>query len=201
MSREPAHAGRRARGALLAVPTVLLLAGCGLLGTATEQEPEWAEDPDSGKYYQPGVVLPTLDLVDEHFPELDGVQEATLTEGRFTDPDGRAPIPAPDDYWWQAALLLEDEQVEHLLRAVEEPDASDGGGIPASPDTLTDAVVREVLVPTIEAEAPSCPSGWIAVEDALAPDSAGSHTAAGDMIQLAALCEDTSTLVIAANDM
>lgn len=131
-------AGRRARQAMLAGVTVLVLAGCGLLGTASEREPEWAKDPDSGKYYRPGVVLPSQDLLEEHFPTLEGVQEATLADGRFTDPE---------------------EQI--------------------SP----------------------CSSGWIEVEDALAHGGYEHRTAAGDMIQLAALCEDTAELVIAANDM
>lgn len=197
----PGHSGRRTRGASFAVLTVLVLAGCGLLGTGPEPEPEWAEDPDSGRFYRPGVVLPSLDLLQEHFPELAGVHGATLAEGRFTDPRERVPIPAPDDHWWQAAVPLEEGQIDHLLRPLEEPDASDGGGAVTAPQTLTDQEVRAVLVPTIEAEVAPCPGGWLPVTEGLAPESSGNHTAAGDMIELAALCEDTAELVIAANDM
>lgn len=199
-----ASAGRGSRRAALAAPAVLMvlvLAGCSLLSTAPEREPEWAEDPDSGKFYRPGVVLPSQDLLEEHFPELEGVQEATLADGRFTDPNERVPIPAPDDYWWQAAASLEDEQVDQLLRALEEPDASDGGGLAPEPPTHTDEEVRAIFVPTIEAEVSPCSDGWVAVGEVLGTEDYQHRTAGGDMIQLAALCADTAELVVAANDM
>lgn len=202
-------AGPRARQVMLAGVTVLVLAGCGLLGTAPERDSEWAKDPQSGKFFRPGVVLPSQDLLEEHFPELDGVQEATLTDGRFTDPDQRMPMPAPDDHWWQAAVSLAEEDAGRLANAAAEGaadgaaegEASDGGGSSPSPGSLSDQEVREILVPTIEERISPCPSGWIDVGGALAPGGDGHRTAAGDMIQLAALCEGTAELVIAANDM
>lgn len=201
---EDRGAGRRARQVMLAGVTVLVLAGCGLLGTAPERESEWAKDPQSGKFFRPGVVLPSQDLLEEHFPELDGVQEATLTDGRFTDPDQRMPMPGPDDYWWQAAVSLAEEDAGRLADAAAEGaaegEAPDGGSSP-SPGSLSDQEVREILVPTIEERISPCSSGWIDVGGALAPGGDGHRTAAGDMIQLAALCEDTAELVIAANDM
>lgn len=193
-------AGRRTRQAMLAGVTVLVLAGCGLLGTASEREPEWAKDPDSGKFYRPGVVLPSQDLLEEHFPTLEGVQDATLADGRFTDPEERMPMPAPDDYWWQAAVSLGKEDAGRLADAATKTGASDGGGS-LSPVRLSDQEVREILVPTIEEQISPCSSGWIEMEGALAHGGYEHRTAAGDMIQLAALCEDNAELVIAANDM
>lgn len=192
--------GRRTRRAALVALTALAFAGCSLLGTSPEREPEWAEDPGSGKYYRPGVVLETTDLLEEHFPELDGVQEATLAEGQFTDPYERVPIPAPDNYWWQAALELDPAVVDQLLEKLPAA-ASDGGGVASEPDLLTDDELRASLVPTIEEQISACPGGWIDVTEALPTGNSSNHTAAGDMIEVAALCADTAQLAIAANDM
>ena len=193
--------GRRTRRAALVALTALTLVGCSLLGTSPEREPEWAEDPGSGKYYRPGVVLETTDLLEEHFPELGGVQEATLAEGQFTDPYERVPIPAPDNYWWQAALELDPAAVDQLLERPPAAASDGGGGVASEPDTLTDDEVRDALVPTIEEQISACPGGWIDVPAALLTGDSSNHTAAGDMIEVAALCTDTAQLAIAAHDM
>lgn len=192
---------RRTRRAALIALTTLTLAGCSLTGASPERDKEWAEDPGSGKYYRPGVVLETTELLEEHFPELDGVQEATLAGGQFTDPYERVPIPAPDDYWWQAVLELGPAEVDQLLERLRAATSDGGGGVASEPDLLTDDEVSDALVPTIEEQISACPGGWIEVSEALTPDDHGNHTAAGDMIEMGALCEDTGQLMIAANDM
>lgn len=184
---------------MLAVLTMLALAGCGLLGTSRGGAPEWAEDPDSGRFYRPEIIMQSTEVLQEHFPALDGVQQAALTEGRFTDPGERVPIPAPDDHWWQAAVELDEQEVERLL-AAHDGEASDGGGA-TDAELLSDEEVFTTVVPTIEDQITACPEGWIEVGAALHPGGEGQRTAAGDMIETAALCADTGQLVLSAHDM
>lgn len=188
----------RITGPSLAVLTVLALTGCSLLGTSRGGDPEWAEDPDSGRFFRPEIVMQSTELLQEHFPTLGGVQQAALTEGRFTDPSERVPIPAPDDHWWQAAVELDEQEVDRLL-AANGGEASDGGGA-SDAEQLSDDAVLTTVVPTIEDQINPCPGGWVEVGAALHPEGDGQRTAAGDMIEVAALCADSGQLAISARD-
>lgn len=191
----------RARTAAAAALVAVLLGGCGVLGGGTDRgEPEWVRDPDSERYYRPGLVVQSTELVEEHFPVLEDPGPTTIAEGRFTDPSERVPIPAPDDHWWQAVIELEPPQVRELLDATAASGASDLGGAEA-PEPVTEEQVLAELVPTLEGELEDCAGGWVDVMPALAQESGTNISDAGDLLDLAVACTDGTQLVTSARDM
>ncbi|EWS81518.1 hypothetical protein BF93_16980 [Brachybacterium phenoliresistens] len=178
-----------------AVLLALALSAClpGLSPGGGRAEEEWALDEPSGLYYRPDLIAQSVGPVEEHFPQLTDVAEVRWTEGRATDPQDRAPIPAPDDGWWQAAIDLGPDGVGELGAA-----ASDGGGDAA---VLDESAVREQIVPTVEHSVRECPGPWKDVRAALSRAGSSNISEAGDLIALAALCEDTGQLVTFARDM
>lgn len=193
-------ASQRAHGiaaTVSATVAVLALAGCGLLGGSDRGGSELEHDEESGRYFHPELVTQSTALIDEHFPQITEVQDLTISEGRFTDPDERVVIPAPDDYWWQAVIGLPTEEIDGLHRAARAAQESDGG-TGSAPEVMSDQELFEIIVPTLETVIPPCPSGWIPVDRALADSGI---TEAGDMLEAAVLCEGGSHLIIAAHDM
>lgn len=189
---------RALTGALLAAA---LLGGCGLGGADTDRdEPDWVRDEASERYYQPDLVGHSPELVEEHFPVLEGVGAVTIAEGRFTDPYERVPFPAQDDYWWQAAIELEPAQVDELVSATAAAGASDHGGADA-PEPVTEDEVLDALVPTLEGEVQDCPGGWVDVSPALAQEKGPDGSDAGDLLELTAVCAGGSQLLTSARDM
>jgi len=178
-----------------AVLLALSLSAClpGLSSGEGRTEEEWALDEPSGLYYRPDLIAQSADPVEEHFPRLTDIAAVRWTDGRVTDPQGRAPIPAPDDGWWQAAIDLGPEGVGELGAA-----ASDGGGDAA---VLEESALREQIVPTVEHYVEECPGPWKDVTGALSRAGSANVSEAGDLIALAALCEDTGQLVTSARDM
>ncbi|MGP9538658.1 hypothetical protein ACT3SP_11645 [Brachybacterium sp. AOP43-C2-M15] len=193
---------RRASTLALLVLASSALTCCSLRGGDGDRgrEPEWALDEDSDRYYRPGLVVQTPDLVHEHFPTLEDPGPVTIADGQFTDPEGRELIPAQDDYWWQATVQLEPAQVEELLESAAASGASDLDGSDA-PETVSEDELLAVLVPTIEGELAPCEGDWISVEPALSRDDTSGITEAGDMLELAVVCEGGDQLVISARDM
>lgn len=192
---------RRARTAAAALLATLLLGGCGLLGGGERGGgPEWIHDEDSGRYFRTDLVTDSPDLVEEHFPMLDGTESVRSVEGRFTDPSERAPFPAQDDHWWQAVVELEPAQVQELLDATSADGASDLGGAEA-PEPVDAEEVRAGLVPPLEEHLGDCPGGWVDVTPALARSGSQNVSEAGDMLELAAVCDDGAQLVLSARDM
>ena len=192
----------RARAAAAAALVAVLLGGCGVLvgGGSDRGEPEWVHDADSKRYYRPGLVVQSTELVEEHLPVLDDPGSATIAEGRFTDPYERVPIPAPDDYWWQAVVELEPSQVQDLLSAAAVSGASDIGGAEASERVADEQVLAE-LVPSLEGELEDCAGGWVDVMPALAEESGTNISDAGDLLDLTVVCKDGTQLVTSARDM
>lgn len=189
---------RALTGALLAAA---LLGGCGPMGGDTDRdEPEWVRDEPSERYFRPDLVVHSPELVEEHFPVLEGVGAVTIAEGRFTDPYERVPFPAQDDYWWQAVIELEPEQVDELLSGAAAAAASDHGGAGA-PEPITEDEVLDALVPTLEGEVQDCPGGWVDVSPALAQEKGPDVSDAGDLLELTAVCAGGSQLLTSARDM
>jgi hypothetical protein len=195
-----ARASAWTRGVTAALLAAAMLTGCGLVGGTDRRDPEWAHDEGSGRYYRPGLVMQSADLVEEHFPMLAEHGPVAAVDGRFTDPDERVPFPAQDDYWWQAAVRLEPDQVEALLAASAAAGASDLGGAD-EPRTVPAAEVREVLVPTLEAGLEPCEEDWVPVMPALTRTGSSNVSEAGDLLELTVLCEDAGVLVTSARDM
>ncbi|WP_349827866.1 hypothetical protein [Brevibacterium litoralis] len=187
----------RAAVAAVCLCAVWAMTAC-VPGAGRQQpDPEWAYDEPSGRYYMPDVVSQSTALVDEHLPDLgpDSVESVTVTEGRFRDPDGREVFPGPDDYWWQAVLVLEEEAVSDLVEGL--PGAGTGAG-GSGPARLTDLEVEEALVPTTETQAGTCSDGWIDVTNTA---TNGGRTAAGDGTDLVAVCPTTRVFAFSAFDM
>ncbi|GAB4096995.1 hypothetical protein GCM10028787_24700 [Brachybacterium horti] len=193
-------AHQHARAVAGAVLTAALLTGCDLLGGTDREVDDWSYDEDSDRYYRPGQVTHSPDLVDEHVPVLEDVAAVTIAEGRFTDPAEREPIPAPDDYWWQAVIELEPTQVDELLTATAAAGASDHGGA-ASADPVPEEDVLTTLVPSLEGEVQDCPGGRVDVTSALARDSGTNISDAGDLLDLAVVCAGGTQLITSARDM
>ncbi len=196
---------RSTRVLIGAAVTALVLSGCGLLGGDEREpgrggDPEWVLDEDSERYYRPDLVVHSTELIEEHFPVLEVPTSATIAEGRFTDPYERVPIPAPDDYWWQAVIELEPSQVDELLALAAASGASDLGGA-GSPGPVTEEHVLAEVVPTLEGEVQDCEGGWIDVMPALAQSSGTNISDAGDLLDLTVVCEGGTQLITSARDM
>lgn len=157
-------------------------------------------DEASERYFRPDLVGHSPELVEEHFPVLEGVEAVTVAEGRFTDPYERVPIPAQDDYWWQAVIELEPAQVDELVSATAAAGASDHGGADA-PEPVTEDEVLDALVPTLEGEVQDCPGGWVDVSPALAQEKGPDVSDAGDLLELTAVCAGGLQLLTSARDM
>ncbi len=175
----------------------LLLSSCAMLNDTT-REPEWVHDEDLDVYFQPDLATDSPDLVEEHFPMLGEVGAVTVQNGQFTDPHGRQVIPGPDDYWWQASIELEPEQVQELIA---EAGPTSGTGEQKPPETLTVEEVRAGLIGPLEERLEDCAGDWIDASPALTEPGYAHRTVAGDMITLAAVCEGGTQLVIGARDM
>ncbi|MGY5764095.1 hypothetical protein ACXET9_02695 [Brachybacterium sp. DNPG3] len=192
-----ASAAPAVRRALLGLSALCLaaagLAGCTMPtgGTDPDGDTGWALDEDSGRYYRTGLLELSSGTVREHFPSLTGLGTVTFADGSFTEPGGREILPAQDDYWWQARVELDPAVVAALI----EDSSSDA-------ETIPDETLRLALVPTLEQGLPACPDGWVSVADGLAEDTASSdHSAAGDAIEVAAVCPGGDELVLALHDM
>lgn len=185
---------RRPGTGLAALLGVLLLGGCALLPGGTRGEPEWAYDEESERYYRPDLVSQSTEPVEEHFPMLGEVAPVTIADGRFTDPASRAPIPGPDDYWWQAVIDLDAEQRDELIAQA----VGTTGALEAL-EPVTPEAIEAVLVPPLEGELEDCAGGWVDVRPALAQSSGVSE--AGDLLELTAMCADGTQLVTSARDM
>lgn len=169
--------------------TATVLAGCGLLGGDRSADEDWAHDAQSERYYPRDLLSQSEDQVREHLPALGDPDSVTMTEGRFTDPHGRAPLPGPDDYWWQAVIEIGPEVSEQLVTG------------PDGPEPVTEDEVRGLLVPTLETDFADCGSGWVDVTPALTRKGHANVSEAGDLIELAALCTDDGRLVTSLADM
>lgn len=110
------------------------------------------------------------------------------------------PIPAPDDYWWQAVIELEPSQVDELLTATAATGASDLGGAEAPGPVAEEEILAE-LVPTLEGEMQDCPGGWVDVMPALVQESGTNISDAGDLLDLTVVCADGTQLITSARDM
>ncbi|MGP5715828.1 hypothetical protein ACTXO9_08050 [Brachybacterium tyrofermentans] len=204
-------AGRTAACAVVAGLCLFPLASCGLLGGDRGEDDDkgdrggrdsssWAYDEDSARYYRPELVTQSTDLVSTHFPGLDDVQRVTITDGQFTDPDGRELLPAPDDYWWQGVVELPAEQVDSLVEEARQLEASDGGG-QNEPDTVSDDELLDVIVPTLEPELTPCPGGWIPLAGVEALTQGANISHGGDLLEIVVVCEGGTQLVTSARDM
>ena len=191
-SRSRGSGGRPLAACLVAA---LALSGCGLHGGPDRQDPEWVHDPQAERYFRPGLLMQGPELLEEHFPEVADASPRRLTEGRFTDPAERVPIPAPDDYWWQAVVQLSAEQAAELRS--DSADDQAGGELGAVPESE----VLSLLVPTLESELVPCEGEWASVLPALAGDQSPNVSEAGDLIELAVVCESSEQLVTSATDM
>ena len=174
--------------------TATVLAGCGLLGGDRSADEDWAHDAQSERYYPRDLLSQSEDQVREHFPALGDPDSVTMTEGRFTDPHGRAPLPGPDDYWWQAVIDLDAEQRDELIAQA----VGTTGALEAL-EPVTPEAIEAVLVPTLEGELEDCAGGWVDVSPALAQSSGVSE--AGDLLELTAVCVHGTQLVTSARDM
>lgn len=188
-----------------AAVTALVLSGCGLLGGDEREpgrggDPEWVLDEDSERYYRPDLVVHSTELIEEHFPVLEVPTSATIAEGRFTDPSERVPIPAPDDYWWQSVTVLDLGQADTLMARALPGGASDLGGS-AGPESLPDREVRTMMVGPLEPGIEDCDGDWIDVTPALTEPGYTGRSAAGDIIELAVVCESGTQLITSAHDM
>lgn len=188
----------------------LLDAGAGAGGRGSSPDPETpVQDPVSERWYAPAEISQDPDGIAEHFPDLE-VDTATWVDGQFTDPGERAPLPAPDDYWWQAVMEVGQETAAQLaadaLAAVDESGAVDPEPLSGQESAMNaatgtradDSVLQTVLIDQLDAEAGSCPDGWILVHDLIAAEDGGSlrATAEGMVISAAAVCEGEGLLVV-----
>ena len=198
---------RRAARGVLAAAVLLSLTGCLSLGDGDGQrEQETAdlpiEDPDSGRFYFP-EALPEAEataLLAEHLPVLPPAAALTVHDGQYTDPAERVPLPAQDDYWWQAVVELESAEVAELLEIMRSTGTSDGGGLyDEAPSTDEDLLTT--IVPPLEEHIDSCPAGWVDVTGAFTEDGYPDRSAGGDLLQEARVCEGGTQLIIAATDM
>jgi hypothetical protein len=195
-----------ARG-ILAAAALLSLTGCLSLGDGDGQrEQETAglpvEDPDSGRFYFPDA-LPEAEataVLAEHLPALPPAAALTVHDGQYTDPAERVPLPAQDDYWWQAVVELESAEVAELLEIMRSTGTSDGGGLyDEAPSTDDDLLTT--IVPPLEELIGSCPAGWVDVTGAFTEDGYPDRSAGGDLLQEVRVCEGGTQLIIAATDM
>lgn len=186
--------GHRAVAGLAAALGVLLLGGCALIPGGDRDEPDWVYDEESARYYRPDLVSQSTELVEEHFPTLGEVAPVTIADGRFTDPADRAPIPAPDDYWWQAVIELDAEQRDAMIARAEGTAGALTALEPVTPETI-----GAILIPTLDGEVEDCPGGWVDVQPGLAQSA--NISAAGDMLELTVVCVDGTQLVTSALDM
>ncbi|MFC7457287.1 hypothetical protein ACFQS2_08825 [Brachybacterium sp. GCM10030267] len=197
----PRRGGRVPRAVALVLVTVSL-GGCGLFGEGgrgAAPTPGWEHDESSDRYYVPGEVSHSTDLVDEHFPGLAEVTAVSVAEGRFTDPDERVPIPAPDDYWWQAVIELPPGEAARLVAETRAQQASDGGDYSTLAQTMSEGELLAVMVPALEPEISPCPGDWISVHPAVIESS--NTTVAGDLLEAAVVCEGGEQLLTSARDM
>lgn len=188
------HRRRAPRALCSALALLVVLSGCGFGGTG-RSHPEWEHDADSGRYYRPGHVLQGPELLEEHYPALAEASPRALTEGRYTDPGERVPIPAPDDHWWQAVVQLSPEEAEALRSEA----ASEEGG--DALEAVPESELLALLVPPLEGELEPCGSGWLSVGPALARHGSTDLSEAGDLIELAALCPSSDQVVTSSTDM
>ena len=201
MSTAGSRRGHRSLLGLGAV-AVLALSGCMLPGTdrTREPEPEWVEDAQTGRFYRPDDLQQSFELPEEHLPQLKGYAIAGVIDGRFTDPTERAPLPAPDDHWWQAVMVLRPEQTAQLVEQTG-PKASDGGGYTGSETATGEDEMRELLVQPLEDLLEGCAGQWVSVAGVLSAEEGYTRTAAGDNLEMALLCDSSGMLVTSAHDM
>lgn len=173
------------------------LSGCGILPGTGSRDPEWALDEEAERYYRPGVLLQGPELLEEHFPAIADASPRALADGRFTDPDAREWIPAPDDHWWQAVVQLDPEQAQELRSRAEPSDGGAGG----HGGTVPEDEVLALLVPTLEGELEPCSGEWVSVIPALTGQGHGNVSEGGDIIELAVLCSSSDQLVTSSLDM
>ena len=198
-----ARPARRSRPGVAVLIAALLLGGCTLVGGGEEQrssDPDWLYDEEAERYVARDSVQDLDGPVREHFPSLGEVGTVVFVEGQFTDPHERFPFPAQDDYWWQSVTELEPEQVDTLIAQTLATGASDLGGADA-PETLPESQVRALMVGPLESEIEDCDGDRIDVTPALTEPGYASRSAAGDMIELAVVCEGGTQLVSSARDM
>ena len=198
-----ARPARRSRPGVAVLIAALLLGGCTLVGGGEEQrssDPDWLYDEEAERYVARDSVQDLDGPVREHFPSLGEVGTVVFVEGQFTDPHERFPFPAQDDYWWQSVTELEPEQVDTLIAQTLATGASDLGGADA-PETLPESQVRALMVGPLESEIEDCDGDRIDVTPALTEPGYANRSAAGDMIELAVVCEGGTQLVSSARDM
>ena len=198
-----ARPARRSRPGVAVLIAALLLGGCTLVGGGEEQrssDPDWLYDEEAERYVARDSVQDLDGPVREHFPSLGEVGTVVFVEGQFTDPHERFPFPAQDDYWWQSVTELEPEQVDTLIAQTLATGASDLGGADA-PETLPESQVRALMVGPLESEIEDCDGDRIDVTPALTESGYANRSAAGDMIELAVVCEGGTQLVSSARDM
>lgn len=206
---------RTRRGApALALALILVLAACDLTGGS---RPSFEQDAPTGKYYEPAKVDRTAAGVTVQLPDLP-VEGAVSLEGRFSDPDQRAPIPAQDDHWWQAVVELSPEQSAKMLQAATTAASKPGAGQPhenegddahldnAGPmDTADDAAIRARIVAPLESALPEqCGEDWVLLGTA-SPELGdevgfGQRLAGGDILVVAALCPGKDVLALDAHE-
>lgn len=214
-SSRPGLGARAARGAAALTAVVLALSGCvPMLGTPSRTPSAGPEDPVQDqvtqRWYAPIDVTEDPTAIQAQFPQLDEISGISV-DGRITDPYERVPIPVPDDYWWQAVIVIGTDQVAELSAAA----AAAGSSYGVDEEVLTgegtstmnepagtradDSVIRGALMAPLEEQAGSCEGGWILLGDLFHAEDVPSppaRTADHLMITMAAVCEGGDRVVV-----
>lgn len=202
--------------AVLAAAGALVLTGC-VTGIGTEQRQPTADPSDpvqdavTHRWYTPAEVTEDPAAITAKLPQLQ-VTGGIYLDGRFTDPSDRVPVPAQDDYWWQAVIVVGEEQVAGLIDKAFAAAASDGGGegvVLTGEGTGTmnepagtradDSVIRGVLMDPLQSQAGQCPTDWILLGNTFTADETYTNspvTADRLVITTAAMCEGGDRIVV-----
>lgn len=188
----------RAAAALGAAALVLTSSACGgvTLRDPTEKVvEEKVGDPPTTVYYRAGSLDTTQAVVDARLPRLAG-GEAHWVEGQFTDPGDRVPMPAQDDYWWQAVVRVSPAKAREFIRGTSPAQVPPESG---TDGVLTDAQVRAQIVRPLQGPAGTCNDHWRAVTVGN-PEKPEYTVQGGDYISVAAACEATGVVVVSTHD-
>lgn len=199
MSRRRAAAPSSWVAALICLSAAVLTSCGGLGGSPQEQGDQCVHDEDSERWFLPGSLTGSSELVAEHLPTLQTSSGLTLIDGQFTDPHERVPLPAQDDYWWQAVVTLAPAEVEKLATTAQAVAAS--GSIGGVPERLDDGELRSAIVGSLEEEISPCPAEWLTVTPVLTQPGYANRTAAGDGLEVLAICPGGDQLIVSAFDM
>lgn len=202
--------------AVLTAAGALVLTGC-VTGIGTEQRQPTADPSDpvqdavTHRWYTPAEVTEDPAAITAKLPQLQVTGGISL-DGRFTDPYDRVPVPTPDDYWWQAVVVVGEEHVAEMIDRASAATASDGGGdgeVLTGEGTSTmnepagtradDSVISGVLMGPLQEQVGQCPTDWILLGNTFTADETYTNspvTADRLVITTAAVCEGGDRIVV-----